>query len=39
MATVLFISEEQLKSYAIAGNVSPSNILPHLKDAQRIYIG
>ena len=36
--TVLFISEEKLKSYAIAGNVSPSNILPHLKDAQRIYI-
>tara|TARA_R110002167_G_scaffold165602_1_gene362578 strand:+ start:595 stop:1095 length:501 start_codon:yes stop_codon:yes gene_type:complete len=38
MATVLFISEEKLKSYAIAGNVSPSLILPHLKDAQRIYI-
>ena len=37
-ATVLFISEEKLKSYAIAGNVSPTNILPHLKDAQRIYI-
>tara|TARA_B110000858_G_scaffold70681_1_gene82080 strand:+ start:497 stop:997 length:501 start_codon:yes stop_codon:yes gene_type:complete len=38
MATVLFISEEKLKSYAIAGNVSPSLLLPHLKDAQRIYI-
>tara|TARA_R110000803_G_scaffold179709_1_gene242100 strand:- start:294 stop:797 length:504 start_codon:yes stop_codon:yes gene_type:complete len=37
-STVLFISEEKLKSYAIAGNVSPSLILPHLKDAQRIYI-
>ena len=37
-ATALFISEEKLKSYAIAGNVSPSLILPHLKDAQRIYI-
>tara|TARA_R100001480_G_scaffold149976_1_gene150178 strand:- start:66 stop:572 length:507 start_codon:yes stop_codon:yes gene_type:complete len=37
-AYVLFISEEKLKSYAIAGNVSPSLILPHLKDAQRIYI-
>ena len=36
--TVLFISEEKLKSYAIAGNVSPSLLLPHLKDAQRIYI-
>jgi hypothetical protein len=37
-ATALFISEEKLKSYAIAGNVSPSLLLPHLKDAQRIYI-
>ena len=37
-ATALFISEEKLKSYAIAGNVAPSLILPHLKDAQRIYI-
>lgn len=37
-ATVLFISEEKLKSYAIAGNVSPELLLPHLKDAQRIYI-
>ena len=37
-AYVLFISEEKLKSYAIAGNVSPELILPHLKDAQRIYI-
>ena len=37
-ATVLFISEERLKSYAIAGNVSPSLLIPHLKDAQRIYI-
>jgi hypothetical protein len=37
-AYVLFISEDKLKSYAIAGNVSPSLILPHLKDAQRIYI-
>ncbi len=37
-ATVLFISEERLKTYAIAGNVSPSLLLPHLKDAQRIYI-
>ena len=36
--TALFISEEKLKSYAIAGNVSPDLILPHLKDAQRIYI-
>ena len=36
--TVLFVSEEKLKSYAIAGNVSPDLILPHLKDAQRIYI-
>lgn len=38
MPTALFISEEKLKSYAIAGNVEPSLILPHLKDAQRIYI-
>lgn len=38
MATILFISEEKLKSYAIAGNVSSTNILPHLKDAQKIYI-
>jgi len=37
-ATALFVSEEKLKSYAIAGNVAPSLILPHLKDAQRIYI-
>ena len=37
-ATALFISEEKLKSYAIAGNVSASLLLPHLKDAQRIYI-
>ena len=37
-ATVLFISEERLKGYAIAGNVSASHILPHLKDAQRIYL-
>ena len=37
-ATALFISEEKFKSYAIAGNVSPSLLLPHLKDAQRIYI-
>ena len=38
MAEVLFISEEKLKSYAIAGNVSSEHLLPHLKDAQRIYI-
>lgn len=38
MAEVLFISEEKLKSYAIAGNVDSTNILAHLKDAQRIYI-
>ena len=38
MAEVLFVSEEKLKSYAIAGNVSSSHILAHLKDAQRIYI-
>lgn len=38
MAEVLFISEEKLKSYAIAGNVDSTHILAHLKDAQRIYI-
>tara|TARA_R100000655_G_C3000062_1_gene194248 strand:+ start:5569 stop:6108 length:540 start_codon:yes stop_codon:yes gene_type:complete len=38
MAEVLFISEEKLKSYAITGNVSAKHLLPHLKDAQRIYI-
>ena len=38
MAEVLFISEEKLKSYAIAGNVSSEHLLAHLKDAQRIYI-
>jgi len=38
MAEVLFISEDKLKSYAIAGNVDSTHILAHLKDAQRIYI-
>lgn len=38
MATVLFISEEKLKSYAIAGNVDSTHILAHLKDAQRIFV-
>jgi len=38
MAEVLFISEEKLKSYVIAGNVDAEHLLAHLKDAQRIYI-
>ena len=38
MSTVLFISQEKLTSYAIAGNVDSTHILAHLKDAQRIYI-
>ena len=38
MAEVLFISEEKLKSYAIAGNVDSTHILAHLKDAQRIFV-
>lgn len=38
MAEVLFISEEKLTSYAIAGNVDSTHILAHLKDAQRIFI-
>ena len=38
MAEVLLISEEKLKSYAIAGNVDSTHILAHLKDAQRIFV-
>jgi len=38
MSEILFISEDKLKSYAIAGNVDSTHILAHLKDAQRIYI-
>tara|TARA_R110001599_G_scaffold57838_2_gene159290 strand:+ start:918 stop:1418 length:501 start_codon:yes stop_codon:yes gene_type:complete len=38
MSTVLFISQEKLTSYAIAGNVDSTHILAHLKDAQRIFV-
>lgn len=35
---VLFISESKLKSFAIARNVSHRHLLPHVLDAQKIFI-
>jgi hypothetical protein len=35
---VLFISESKLKSFAIARNVSAQHLLPHVLDAQKIFI-
>ena len=36
--SVLFISEAKLKSYSIAKNVDSKHLLPHILDAQKIYI-
>lgn len=36
--SVLFISEEKLKSFSIARNVDSEHLLPHILDSQKIYI-
>lgn len=36
--SVLFISETKLKSFAVARNVDAEHLLPHILDAQKIYI-
>ena len=38
MSRVLFISENKLKSFAVARNVSAEHLLPHVLDAQKIFL-
>ena len=38
MSRVLFISEAKLKSFAVARNVSAEHLLPHVLDAQKIFL-